>query len=54
MDNKYWNKFLQSGKVEDYIKYVNNYYQSVDGKQEIQNAVNNEGLDNQRTDSWGE
>jgi hypothetical protein len=54
MDNKYWNKFLKSGKVEDYIKYVNHYYRSVDEKQEIQNAVNNEGLDNKRTDSWGE
>ena len=54
MDNKYWNNFLQSGKVEDYIKYVNNYYKSVDEKRDIQNAVNNQGLDNKGTNSWGE
>jgi len=54
MDNKYWNNFLQSGKVEDYIKYVNNYFKSVDESQGTLNAVNNEGLDNKGTDSWGE
>ena len=57
MDNKYWKNFLQTGRVEDYIKYVNNYYKSIDSineKQEFQNAVNNEGLDNKGTDSWGE
>ena len=54
MENKYWNKFLQSGKVEDYIKYVNNYYKSVDENRIENNAVNNQGLDNKGTDSWGE
>lgn len=54
MENKYWKIFLQSGKVEDYIKYVNNYYKSVDEKQVVQNAVNNEGLDNKGTDYRGE
>ena len=52
MDN-YWNKFLQTGKVEDYIKYVNNYY-TKNENQVVENAVNNEGLDNKGTDYRGE
>ena len=54
MENKYWNAFLQSGKVDDYIKYVNNYYKSIEESEAAQNAINNEGLDNQGTNSWGE
>lgn len=52
--NKYWNDFLQSGKVEDYLKYVNNYYENVNENQVAQNAVNNQGIDNKGTDYRGE
>ncbi|MBR1763290.1 MAG: hypothetical protein IJ731_08015 [Eubacterium sp.] len=52
--DKFWNNFLQTGKVEDYIKYVNNYYNGVNGNQVNQNADNNEGFDNKGTDYRGE
>jgi|GEM_PF-2958661 len=49
-----WHNFLISGKAEDYIKYVNGYYKSLEQNKDSQNEINNEGLNNQRTDSWGE
>ncbi len=52
--DKFWNNFLQTGKVEDYIKYVNNYYNGVNGNQVEQNADYNKGLDNKGTDYRGE
>ena len=38
-----WNIFTQTGSVEDYLKYREN-----------NDADNNEGLDNKRTDNGGE
>jgi len=52
--DEYWNKFLQSGKVDDYIKYVNNYFNTVNNKQVEDNATNSQGLDNTGTDYRGE
>ncbi|MBQ9530543.1 MAG: hypothetical protein IJR70_00580 [Eubacterium sp.] len=49
-----WHNFLVSGKAEDYIKYVNSYYKSIEQNQVTQNAVNNERLDNQGTEYRGE
>ena len=53
MDNIYWKKFLQTGKAEDYINYVNDYYNSVNNNQ-VKNAADNEGFDNKGTDDRGE
>ncbi|MBR3738711.1 MAG: hypothetical protein IKN26_08240 [Eubacterium sp.] len=53
MKNEYWQKFLQTGKAEDYINYVNDYYNSVNSAK-VENEVNNEGLDNKGTDYRGE
>ena len=53
--DEYWNKFLKSGRVDDYIKYVNNYYNAVNGKAETeQNAADSQRLDNTGTDYRGE
>ena len=49
-----WHNFLISGKAEDYIKYVNGYYKSLEQNQVTNNADNNKGLDNQGTEYGGE
>lgn len=53
--DEYWNKFLQSGKVDDYIKYVNNYFNTVNKPPQVtDNAADSQRLDNTRTDYRGE
>ncbi|MBQ8076998.1 MAG: hypothetical protein IJ235_01285 [Eubacterium sp.] len=53
--DEYWNKFLQSGKVDDYIKYVNNYFNSVNSSPQAEdNATDSQRLDNTGTDYRGE
>ncbi len=52
--DEYWNKFMQSGKVDDYIKYVNNYFNNVNSKQAEDNAADGQRLDNTGTDYRGE
>ncbi|MBR3148704.1 MAG: hypothetical protein IKF64_00900 [Eubacterium sp.] len=51
--DEYWNKFLQTGKVDDYIKYVNNYYNTVNSKAE-ENATDSQGTNNTGTSYRGE
>lgn len=42
-----WNSFVQSGKVEDYLKYR-------EQNRELTDENQNKGLDNKRTDSGRE
>lgn len=50
-----FNKFLKTGRVDDYIKYVNSYYNSAgDNNQVEDNAADSQGLDNKGTDYRGE
>ncbi|MBQ7203126.1 MAG: hypothetical protein IJS03_03800 [Eubacterium sp.] len=51
--DEYWNKFLQSGSVDDYIKYVNNYFKTASAKG-TENEANDQRLDNSATDYRGE
>ncbi len=43
-----WQQFIQTGSVADYLKYKENQ------TQELTNANDRQGLDNQRTDYWRE
>ena len=52
--DEYWNKFLQTGKVDDYIKYVNNYFTNADDKKADVNATDGQGFNNTGTDYRGE
>ena len=42
-----WNSFIQTGKIEDYLKYK-------EQNRKTENADENEGLDNKGTDYRGE
>ena len=53
--DEYWNKFLESGRVDDYIKYVNSYFTNAkDNSKAEQNAADSQRLDNTGTDYRGE
>ena len=52
--DEYWNKFLQTGKVDDYIKYVNNYFTSAENEKADFNAADSQGFNNTGTDYRGE
>ena len=50
-----FNQFLQTGRVDDYIKYVNSYYNSAGDKKQVEdNAADSQGLNHQGTDYRGE
>lgn len=50
MVNDLWNRFVKSGRVEDYLKYKFDENKKAD----ITNADNNQGLNNQGTEYRGE
>lgn len=45
-----WKNFVSTGSVADYLKYR----QSEQEEAELNNANNNQGISNQRTDNGGE
>lgn len=47
MNDQNWLNFTQSGKVEDYLKYI-------EKKELKQDEYRDQGFSNQRTDNWGE
>jgi hypothetical protein len=51
MFDEYWNNFVSTGSVNDYLKYKQNQNNK---ETELTNANDNKGIDNKRTDHWGE
>lgn len=52
MNNDLWQKFISTGRVEDYLIYKQNEYENnnrING-----NADSDKGIDNKRTDYSGE
>ncbi len=53
--DEYFNQFLQTGRVDDYIKYVNHYYNSVGENSQVEDhAADSQGLNYTGTDDRGE
>ena len=49
-DKDLWNAFLNTGKVEDYLKYKGSIFEEKGAKQF--ESYNNERFDNQGTKGW--
>lgn len=50
MSENFWENFVNSGKVEDYLKYKNSIFEEKEAKQF--EPYNNDRFNNQGTKGW--